>query len=251
MVIRSLFCRHRPVLSAQEVLSSSCPGWSLSVWPAVRVWGCRKSWAVNQTMSGAHLLSTIFWNVYLCGFFFFFTFIWSFIHTGKCEESSLPPHHHSKLLPNKNNLCADRRDPRPLCSWRGRRAQQRQKEGSVFMVNKISWVSLFRQNSGLKPEPTAVAWLSGLLPLFAWLSSLHFTQPASTHPPPEAIPQQTAPDGERNVSWSWGFFSFSSRQSVCAVNLKVERLVFSVRIHFRQQLCLSDFSLDVNDHRSH
>lgn len=69
---------------------------------------------------------------------FFFTFIWSFIHTGECEEGSLPPHHHYKLLPNKNNLCADQRDPRPLCSWRGRRAEQRQKEGSGSMVNKIS-----------------------------------------------------------------------------------------------------------------
>lgn len=45
---------------------------------------------------------------------------------------------------------------------------QSQKEGSVFMVNKV-FLAVTRQTSGLKSEATEVVWLAENLPLFAVL----------------------------------------------------------------------------------
>lgn len=56
----------------------------------------------------------------------------------KVGGGPLPPRHHYKLLPNKNNLCADQRDPRPLSSWWGRRA--REAEGGICVRG---WQNLF------------------------------------------------------------------------------------------------------------
>lgn len=128
---------------------------------------------------------------------------------------SLPPHHHYKLLPNKNNLCADRRYPRPLCSWRGRRSRRGGRRD--LCLTKIPPPLFFfpapsRQTSGLKSEPTEVAGLSGPPRLLFTSSRLH---PLSV--PTAAAAADATVDGECGV-----LRGFASLRSTCAVHPKVK-----------------------------